>query len=255
MTGDFVVNVQSLDRNLDHVNIYPIGDVQAGSRGFNEELYKKWKKMVLADPNGYVVVVGDMINNGLKTSKTNSYREVMQPFEQREWLIDEMRDLREKVIGAVTGNHELRSVNSVDICPLYDSLLVNGIRDIYRENLNAMKVTFGDKGGGRPVAYIMVLHHGLGGKRAEDFGYQIEGCDVMITGHTHQPKSLFPARLVIDPYNNVVREAPFKHIVVPSFDKAGYSIAGAYKMQSSNVVPIITLNGKEKKVRITWEEL
>ena len=255
MISDFIVNVQDLGAELPHVNIYPIGDTQFGSAGFDDELYEKWKKRVLADELSRVVVIGDMINNGLKTSKTNSYKERVQPFGQREMLIREFRQLKDKIIGAVTGNHELRSVNLVDLCPLYDAMLFNGIEDCYRENLNATKITLGNQGGNKRVAYVLVLHHGLGGKRAEDIGYQIEGSDVIITGHIHQPKSLFPARLVVDPYNNIVRKVSFKHIVVPSFDTAGYAIQGAYKTQSSNVIPIITLSGKEKNVKVTWEEL
>ena len=46
--NDFVVNVQDLGVEMPFVNIYPLGDVQVGSRGFDEGLYKKWKKMVLA---------------------------------------------------------------------------------------------------------------------------------------------------------------------------------------------------------------
>ena len=256
MIGDFIVNTAELSEALDTINIYPVGDTQVGSAGFQEDLWDAWLKMVLADPVGYVVFLGDMVNNGLRNSKTNVYRELMQPFEQKEWLKRQIgRFKKGSFLGAIAGNHEIRSVNESDQCPLYDALCKHDLESVYRENLNAIKVSLGNQGGGKRVSYVVVLHHGLGGKKALDLGYQIEGCDVMITGHNHQPTSLFPARWIIDVHNNIVREAPFKHIVVPSFDKAGYAIRGAYKGQSSRTIPIISLSGKEKKVSIRWEDL
>ena len=47
-----------------HLNIYPLGDVHIGSKEFDLELFKKWIEVVTNDPNGAVVIIGDMMNMG-----------------------------------------------------------------------------------------------------------------------------------------------------------------------------------------------
>lgn len=252
MKQDNEIVIHKLSRELESINIYPLGDVHFGSDEFDAKRWAKWKSTVLNDPNGYVVIIGDMIDNGLKNSKTNSYEQKMRPAEQKVMLANELKPLRDRILGLCRGNHEYRSVLVSDDCPLYDVAVKLDLEDLYRENMTFIKISLGERNKLRQVAYSIVLAHGNGRNKTNNFSYAIDGMDIMITGHTHQPESNFPAKIVIDMQNEVIRETEFTRIVVPSFLKTGgYGLRGMY-MPMGFKIPVIKLNGTQKEVNVTW---
>ena len=68
----------------EYLNVYPLGDVHIGSKEFDLDLFLKWREVVENDPNGVVVIIGDMMNMGLRNSKSNVYEEKLSPMEQKE---------------------------------------------------------------------------------------------------------------------------------------------------------------------------
>lgn len=254
MRNDFEMVVHKLDKDIDSINIYPLGDLHIGSENFDERAWQKWKQVVLNDVSGYIVIVGDMVDNGLKNSKTNSYGAALRPREQKEWLKRELEPLKDKILGACRGNHEERSVNDTDDCPLYDVMAKLDLEDLYRENMAFVKVSLGYKNKERQYSYNLVLAHGGSKSKVDKFGYAIDGMDAFITGHTHSPASDFPAKIVIDPRNETVGMSSFVHITVPSFQKAGgYTLRALYApQQDANRIPILTLKGYEKGTVLTW---
>ena len=253
MKQDFDLIVHKLPKDMTHANIYPLGDLHIGSGEFNHKQWKRWLDMVAEDENGYFVINGDLMNNGVKNSKTNVYGELLRPREQKEWLKQALYPIKDKFLGGTSGNHELRSVNEVDDCPLYDVLAKLDLEDLYRENMAFIKVNVGSRTKDRQVSYNLVLTHGQSRSKTENFAYAIDGLDVFITGHDHQPKSRFPSKIVIDPHNEVVRVVGYTHITVPSFQNyGGYALRGLYLPQDNSKFPIIRLNGMEKEVSVTW---
>lgn len=252
MRKDFDLIVHKFGTEVKGLNVYPLGDVHIGSEEFDHEKWAMWKKAVMNDPESAVVIVGDTVDNGLKNSKTNSYGATMRPREQKEWLKSEFQSFRDKIIGAVQGNHEYRSTNESDDCPLYDILCKLDKEDIYRENMCFLKVNLGFKNKDRQYSYTMVLGHGQGDGKTRNFGYAIDGMDIFVTGHTHSPRSTFPAKIVIDSKNETVREVVYHHIIVPSFSRiGGYSLKGMYQPQGFKI-PIARLKGEEKGVEVRW---
>lgn len=242
-----------MDKDLDGINIYPIGDLHVGSRELDMGLWRAWKKMVMEDENGYVVLVGDMMDNGLRNSKTNVYEATMPPFEQKEWLKREFFDLKDKILGAVKGNHENRSTIETGDDPMYDVMAKLDLEDLYRPNAVFMKVNLGEKAKDRQWSYTLMLAHGGSRNKVEKFGYAIDGLDVMVTGHTHKASSTFPSKIVIDSHNEVVRRVGFTDLVVPSFAvMGGYALRNMYLPQDSGKFPVIHLDGRSKGVSISW---
>jgi len=72
------------------------------------EAWSDFKKKLLNEPNSYITVAGDMMNNGLKNSVTNVYQETMRPRDQKKWLVEQLRDVKDKILCVVPGNHENR---------------------------------------------------------------------------------------------------------------------------------------------------
>lgn len=61
-------------------------------------MLEKQVKEILSDPYGYVVFVGDIIDNGLKNSKTNVYEQTMRPKEQKETADEIYRPLKDRIL-------------------------------------------------------------------------------------------------------------------------------------------------------------
>jgi len=254
MKDDFKLVTHKLPDTQPYVNIYPIGDLHIGSPNFNKKSFKRWKKMVESDPFGKIVMVGDMIDNGLKSSHTNSYDATLSPRQQKEFLLDEFSPLTEKIIGAVQGNHEHRSTIMTDSYPLYEVLEKLGVGNVYRKNMCFIKVNVGARTKQRQCSYNLVLAHGGSKTKTQKFSYTIDGMDVLITGHIHSPDSSIPSKIVIDPNNEVVRLKDFVHVVVPSYQElGGYTLRGMYMPQSSKAIPIIKLSGAEKHMVVCWD--
>lgn len=251
--SDFQMIVHKFPRETEGVHIYPLGDLHIGSRELDMELFRKWRRTVLADPVGYVVLIGDMIDNGLRNSKTNVYEATMSPWEQKETLAEELRPLKDRILGAIRGNHEERSVRESDDCPMYDVMARLGLEDLYREGAGFVKINLGEKNKERQWSYTLVLAHGASKSKVDKFNYSIDGMDVMISGHTHQPSSNFPAKIVVDNHNEQVRLVGFVNVVVPSFARmGGYALKGMYMPQDSGKFPVLMLSGTEKEVNVLW---
>lgn len=254
MKSDFELIVHKLGRNLEYINIYPMCEPHFASPDFSEALWKKWIKLVKEDENGYVVITGDVFDNALKGSKTNSYKATMSPQQALDYGEAELSPIKKKILGITSGNHENRSVEVSDTDPLYVLSKILGISDLFRPNMAFMKVNLGEKRKDRQVSYTMGLNHGTTKAKAEKFSYTVDGMDILVTGHTHTPNSGFPAKIVIDDKNEVVRIVGFTHIVVPSFQTVGgYTLKGMYLPQDSTKMPIIGLNGREKEVSVLWK--
>ena len=71
MLDDFILINDKFD-DVPELHIYPLGDVHIGSKECNMELLKKWMEIVKNDPFARVVIIGDIMNMGLKNSKSNS---------------------------------------------------------------------------------------------------------------------------------------------------------------------------------------
>lgn len=253
MKKDFDLITWKLPRELEYIHLYPMGDPHVGSQEFSEELWDKWIKKVLADPVGYVVIIGDMFDNALKGSKTDCFDARMRPRDQKKWLTTELSTISGKILGVTPGNHEYRSVYATDDCPLYDVMCKLDLEDIYRENMAFIKVSLGEKNSERQFSYNIVLAHGGSKTKANNFGYSIDGMDVFVTGHNHQAGDNFPAKIVIDSRNEKVGLSGYIHVTVPSFQIfGGYVMKGLYMPQDSTKIPIIALYGTEKGTDLHW---
>lgn len=253
MKNDFDLIVHKFSTKLPHINIYPVGDLHVGSQEFNEGAFRRWKNMVMEDEFAKVVIVGDIMDMATKTSVTNIYEATMTPFEQKKWVTDEFLDIKDKIIGAVQGNHEYRSNKLIGICPLYDVLAKLDLEHLYRPNMAFMKINLGSRNETRQSSYTMVLAHGGAKGRTKQFPYVVEGMDMMITGHFHTPESHFRSKLVIDGKNEAVGMKELIHISVPSFTTlGGYALKGMYMPQDGNKIPILKLHGNKKEVGLSW---
>ena len=130
-----------------------------------------------------------------------------------------LEPFKDRILCAVSGNHERRTTKESDQDLTYDIMTKLGIEDRYRENIAFMKVAFGKRTDTRVksgelanTSYIFCVTHGSAGgrltgnptNRAEEFSRIIEGLDCFVVGHSHKGIVTRPQRLVVDSHNNMV---------------------------------------------------
>lgn len=236
MKSDFipVIHRLPLAEHPNRLTIIPLADAHYGSQEFNETLWHNTIKRIQDDEHCFCVIVGDLIDNGLKNSLTNVYDATCSPRDQKEWLYNELLPIKDKILGAVGGNHERRTQKEADQDPMYDVLCRLNIDHIYRPNICFMQIKLTYEAGGKEkqrITYSFAITHGAGGgqyigssaNRVQNFGMAIEGIDCLITGHTHKPVTFPVAKLLF--VNGAVMRRQFVVAVASSFlNYGGYPV-------------------------------
>lgn len=244
------------------ITIFPIFDVHLGSPGCMEQEFISFINTVKDAPNVYLVLGGDLIDNGTKSSVTNPFRATMPPSQQKKEMANILRPVADRILCIIPGNHERRSGKDADDDPCYDIAAKLDIEDRYRENIAFLKIQMGRQnatcGDYRPT-YCLVVVHGSGGgiltggavNRNERFGYVIDGMDALITGHTHKPYTTQPGKILIDPRNDKISVRPFKVISATSWLQFGGYAARGMMLPSTHCLHSISLKGSRKEIIVT----
>lgn len=237
MYNDLTPIIVDLPKGQDVV-IHPIADIHYGSKEFKAKEFDEFIKTVAESENHYVVIVGDTMDNGLKNSLTNVYEQTCRPSEQKRWVAEKLKPIKDKIICGCGGNHERRSGKDADNDPLYDIFSKLDIENRYRQNACFVALRIGDRGENkgsyseRPT-YTLCVTHGAGNSmyvgssanKVERFGMGVDGLDVIITGHTHKPITFPVAKLNFDARNKKITTKQFTVVTATSWlDYGGYPL-------------------------------
>ena len=259
MLSDFEI-IQHHFQERNDIKIYPISDVHLGAA---EHMTREWElfcQRVVNEPNSYIILGGDIINNATRNSVSNIFEETMRPREQKKVMVKMLEPLRDKILCAVSGNHERRN-RDVDNDITYDIMCKLDLEWLYRENIAFVKIQMGSKRGDglKNPTYVLVVTHGSGCgvltggavNRNERFGYVLDGADALIVGHTHKPYVTQPSKIKIDAQNNRVSIKPFKVVSMTSWMTYGGYAAQKMLLPTSHAPQTITLCGKRKLMTVT----
>lgn len=246
--------------------IFPISDVHYGAL---EHCSKEWFdfcKLVEQTPNAYIILGGDLVNNNVRTCGfINPYDELVRPREQKHKMVEFLTPIKDRILCAVSGNHEARSLRDDDIDITYDIMAKLDIEDLYRPSMVFMKVSLGHrKNDNTPIqSYTFAVTHGAGGgiytgatvNRNERFGNVIEGLDCLIVGHTHKGTVSKPSKIVIDRKNDKVSMSHYTVISMVSW--LNY---GGYAMQKMLLPAHVSdpqklklhMNQSRKQIEVIW---
>ena len=242
------------------IKIIPIADVHLGSPECKEQEFIKFIDKIAQEENTYLILAGDLIDNGTRSSVTDPFKATMPPSQQKREMANILSKVKDKILCFVPGNHERRSRKDADDDPVYDIAAKLDLENLYRENIAFLKIQLGQKaaksGFSRPT-YMIAVTHGAGGgiltgasvNRSERFGYIFEGLDALIVGHTHKPYVTQPGKLTVDPYNNKITIKPFKVISATSWlDYGGYA-AQKMLLPSTFCPNSLILKGKRSQAK------
>lgn len=263
MQKDFEMITHHFDQPI---VIFPISDVHYGAL---EHMNKEWTdfcKMIQKTPNAYIILGGDLINNNVRTCGfINPYDELVRPRDQKKRMVEMLMPIKDRILCAVGGNHEARSIRDDDIDITYDIMAKLDIEDLYRPSMAFMKISLGHRNDDNtPIqSYTFTVTHGAGGgiytgatvNRNERFGNVIEGLDCMIVGHTHKGTVSKPAKIVIDRKNNTVSMSHYTVISMVSW--LNY---GGYAMQKMLLPAHVAdpqklklhMDKKHKRIEVMW---
>ena len=210
----------SLGEEVKEATVYPLADVHLGAEGAEVQAFYALVNQIAKEPNSYVTLQGDLIDNGTRNSVTNIFRATMPPSQQKREMAKALEPIRDKILCLLPGNHERRSGKDADDDPMYDIAAKLDLEDRYREDIAFIRIALGRNhtrsSNGRQYSYTLACVHGAGGgslpggmvNRADRFMQAMDGVDIFIHGHSHKPYCLRGSKLVIDAANKRVTRRP-----------------------------------------------
>lgn len=185
---------RDLGEQFKEIKLLCLSDFHIGDELCNLKLIKEVLNDIKNSPNTFIILNGDLINNGTKNSVSDVYSEMMTPTEQILYLCNLLEPIKDRILCISNGNHELRSRkdDGIDIIRLVAKQL--DIEDRYSEGWWYLYLTLGMGNKGRPIMYTITGIHGYGGGRKN--GGKINNlvemsdkviADLYVMGHTHTP--------------------------------------------------------------------
>lgn len=247
------------------IRIFPIADVHLGALECNRSEWEKFCRYISESDDGYIILAGDLINNSVRNSVANPFDEIIRPADQKKLMVQYLSPIKDRILCAVSGNHEQRSRKDSDVDLTYDIMSKLDLEDYYRENAAYMKISCGKRSDGSLMnSYTFAVTHGAGGgiytgasvNRNERFGMMVDGLDCLITAHTHAPAITAPQKIVIDPQHNTVSLKTFCVVCCESWLKyAGYATRKMLspKDNSNPQEILLSANSHRKSIDVRWK--
>lgn len=251
-----------IDAPKNKFKIIVLGDMHIGDELCDLELIKETINYVKANKDCYVILNGDLINNALKTSKSDSYLEQMTIEEEQDLLIELLMPIKDRILVMASGNHEYRTELTAGISPLKAVAYALGVKDKLVKNAYVLTLEFGQAHGIKDLTnkYVVFGQHGGsgGGRRAgatanalQDMSLIIPNADLYIHSHTHTAINYNDMVLLYDVKTRKLKEHKrFYHNANAFLKYGGYAEQKGYKpadrCPSVLVVEAIRKNGEMK---------
>jgi len=255
-------------QELDHIYFIPIGDFHCGDKSGlggslpeGQHATKKFRDMVrwIKEKEGaYTFLMGDLFDAVTKTSLGSIYEQEYNLKTAKDFLTEELKPIKDKIVGCIDGNHEARIERAVGDSPVRDLSFRLGIEYFpswcaylylsvgnYKDRKN-------DKH--RPYTYTSFLHHMIGGgstpggkiNRLKKLKYMVLA-DIYFGAHVHIKATFKEKYLVPDIRTKKLVEVQQTFIATGSFmGYASYSIVGQYEKPATGAVRA-RLNGEPEK--------
>jgi hypothetical protein len=236
-----------------------IADTHIGDGNFQEKELVKFIRKQMDDPNTRFAINGDLVNNGLKSSVTDTYEEVIEPgTPQIRAAADIFSMMGDRLLGIVQGNHERRSLRDSNISPA--ECIADKLHVPYFGNEVLFKFQFGkNRAEGCPMVYTAYLTHGAGGGRTKGAVANAMGragrtvvSDLSYRAHSHKILS-YPDQIEIPVLqHNTVRDQKSWRISTGGWlTRGGYAVAGEFEPLVIGS-PVVTLSGREREMTYSF---
>ena len=229
------VKLKNTENNL---KLYVLSDMHLGDANADIPTLKRIIQFIKDTPECYCILLGDILNTALKTSKSDIYSETMGIMDAQKLAIELLSPIKDKIIAMTPGNHENRVWREVgaDISLWLAEKL--GLEDKYRNNGIALTIQFGKDSNGKPFRLNVFGQHGAygGGRRLgaamnalEDLDGIVGNADIYIRAHTHQPLQGSRNVFLFDDKGNISQNTKYYFNSPSVMNYGGYAYEKGYK--------------------------
>lgn len=217
------------------ISIYPIGDIHIGDKCFGKESKHKlfgYIHWIKHNPTAYAILMGDIVNCATINSPSSPFQQDMDLKDQIATAVKYFEPIKDKIIGALDGNHEQRLSRyagyspTISICErLQIKYLESSAVVIFRLGC-LKKILPSNRSTHRPRAsFAGYFHHTTGGgatpggkiNRVEKLTDVVADCDFYCGAHNHglgvMPRDIY----IVDRVNS--REERLRQMLI---DCGGY---------------------------------
>jgi hypothetical protein len=198
---------------------------------------------------------GDLVNNAIVGSVSDNYGEIKTPSQAKKWCIELLQPIRNRILGAVKGNHENRSKKAVDYDITED--ICSELEIEYANESMLLVYKIGNNGPGM-FNYTNFITHGNGGGstpggRANAIykTSKIVLADIYTMGHVHNMMNYPDTIFIPDIAHKKVLQIKRHYVISGSYmEWQGYA---EEKMLPPALTgfPIISLSGKKKDFHVS----
>lgn len=254
MRNDYEPILVNTPKEFSCIELYVVSDLHYGSKQFDNNKWNKLKEEILDRPNRYMIFAGDAMENAVPGSKSSVFDQNVPPHEQREWVVQQLTELKDRTIAVVDGNHERnRSTKLAGLYPLYDACLLAGIGEAYRPHFAFVDIGVGArrKDPSQQTHYVAYVVHRAKDTKQYSSADFVDGIDLMAFGHDHSSHDMPRGKLVYDAKLKQVRQATVEVLDSGSFLRyGGYAADGAFRPAPEKLYKA-TLFGDEKRIVTT----
>ena len=221
-----------------NIQIYVLSDMHIGDANADLPTLKKIIEHIKNTSNMYVILLGDILNTALKTSKSDIYSETLNVMEAQKLALQLLLPIKDKIIAMTPGNHENRVWKEVGIDLSLWLAEKLEVQDRYRNNNIALTIQFGSDVNGNPFRLNIFGQHGAygGGRRLgaamnalEDLDGIVGNADIYIRAHTHQPIQGSRNIFLFDDKGNIHRRTKYYFNSPSVLNYGGYAAEKGYK--------------------------
>ena len=246
---------------FDEIEVIPIADVHIGDEWTNINIVKNTIDYVLANPNRFVILNGDLADMALRMSVSDTYGATMSPAQQVINVAKIFQPLvdNNRVLAMGTGNHEDRVYKHTGIDVSRMIALEMGIQERYSDNSFVLFVKFGKAESSVPSrpkqnVYSFYCSHGYGGGKKSgskmnnvvDMPRTVEA-DIYIFSHVHDVMGKPSDSFRCDYQNMTLSRQTRWHLISNAWQDFGsYGLKQGFP-PASREVGYVVLNGNGKK--------
>ena len=251
----------------DKVYLVPLGDIHLGARGVDINKLKGYIDWIKNTPGAYTFLMGDLFDVSTLTSPSNPHYQEMNLNEAIKFAYDLFSPIKDRILGAITGNHEARLEKYAGFNPLQTFCETLGIPYAGYSAVLRFRVGKYERKTGLvspKVEYLMFAHHSTGGgstlggklNRATKLINIFEGADIMLIGHSHAKILGEESVAYLSKSGNGKATIQYKrrvYVDCGSYLEYDNSYAEAQMLTPSNTgSPRIRLSGERKDVHISF---
>lgn len=231
-----------------NIHLFVIADTHLGLAGSREDYLQTAIDYINNTPNSYILINGDLIDGVNRTSKGDIFRQLYSPDEQVDRVVKMLTPVKDKILAAISGNHEKRADGHDYMREIARRLSVN-----HHPIATLLELRVGQKKNNKPYTYTIYATHGYGGgatkgakaNKLERYSNVIVS-DVLIVSHYHESITANRIFAIPDLYNKRVITKKQKLVLTSAWcDYGDYGMTHGFP-PSAIELPELVFYGEEK---------